>query len=112
MRAVIEHLLFVYHHHHTILAVATLRAVEPHRVCIGDHNGIGRDETHGFTCGYRLETTVDACVICEHGDRHARLVETRLCHCMITSSELELDHVSLRSLDIVGAKGESTALFC
>jgi len=99
--------LLVNDHGHAGLAVLALRAVQPHGLGVLDHDGVGRDHALGRTGSDGLvagEEARDGGVVLV--DRSARVVKVGLDDAVVTSTELELDHVASGSLQVVGREDE------
>ena len=104
-------LLFVDDHGHATLAVLGLTAEEPHGLLVLDGDGVGRDHALGHACldGHVTRVdTLDARVDIANG--HTGVVEGRLCDCVVSCPELELDHGSWLCCDLLGPELEASCI--
>lgn len=107
MDYVVRDSLLVNNHHHTTLAVTTLRAVDPQRGGVVDLDGVGGNHASGLRGSNGHEAGVEASNVAHDAvDGLARLVEGRLGHGVVTGNELELNHIARSGLDVVGREGQ------
>lgn len=102
-----QNLLLVNDHHHTVLAVLALGAVQPHGGGALDLDGEDGDLALGGGGGDGLVSGVDALgggVDVLDGD--ARVVEGGLDNGVVAAAELELDHGADGGVDLVGEELE------
>ena len=97
-------------HHHAVLAVLALGAVEPQRVGAVDLDGVGREHAHRGAGGGGLEARVEARDVAVHGDGLARLVEGRLRDGVVACVELELHELAGLRDQLVGRVGQAAVL--
>ena len=100
-----RNVLLVNNHGHSVLAMLSLRTIQPHGLCVVDHDSVCR--CHG--CGRRHRhisraETSDVAVLC---DGRTWVIECRLGDGMICGCELELNHVPLRSNEVVRIVGQT-----
>jgi hypothetical protein len=106
-------LLFVDDHRHTALAVLSLAAEEPHGLLVLDGDGVGRNHALGHAGGDRHVARVDALdARVDIPDWHTRVVESRLCDCVVSCPELELDHGTGFSCNLLGPELEASCICC
>lgn len=85
-----------------------LGAVEPLGSLDRDHHGVGRDHAAGLASCDGLVTREDASLVGGGlSERRARVVEVGLDHAVVSSSELELNHVADICLDAFGEESDS-----
>lgn len=99
--------LLVDDHGHAGLAMLALGAVQPHGFGVLNHDGVGRDHALGGTGSDGLvagEEASDGGVVLV--DRSARVVKVGLDDAVVTSTELELDHVASGGLHVVRREDE------
>lgn len=84
-----------------------LRTVRPYGLLVLDHDGVGGDHAHSLAGRDQLVARVEAGRI-SAGSGHwsARGVEAGLDDTVVTGSELELDHVSNRGVELLRAELE------
>ena len=94
-----ENSLLVNNHDHAVLAVAALRAVEPHGPRVVDRDGEDGDGLGAGGNGH--EAGVDAGHVGVQRDGLARVVEGRLRQRVVATPELELDRVAGSGHDLL-----------
>ena len=94
-------LLLINHHNHPLLAMASLRAVEPDGRRVINHDCVCRCRGRGARYGHeaRVETH---CTRGVQRDRLAWLRKGGLCDGVVVGCELELHHIADVRLDVVG----------
>lgn len=97
-------------HHHALLAVVALGAVQPQRVGVVDLDGVGRDHAHRGARRHGQEARVEARDVAVHADGLARLVEGGLCDGVVAGVELELHKLARLGGQPVGGVGQATIL--
>jgi hypothetical protein len=96
---------FINHHHHPILTVLALRAIDPDRRRVVNHNRISGRCRRGAR--YWHETAVETLRAWGvHGDRLAGLREGGLRDGVVVGRELELHKVADVGFDVVGGVGK------
>jgi len=97
--------VLINNHDHSLLAMASLRAINPNRSRVINRNSVcGRGRGRG-TDGHEAGVETNSARRVE-SDGLAGLCEGRLSDSVVVGRELELDHVAYRGFDVVGAVGE------
>lgn len=88
--------------------MSCLRAVGPDRGSVVNDDGVGGGL--GCTSSDGHEARVEASDVAVHGNGLAWLIEGRLGDRVVSTSELELHHITYGGLDIIGRVLDSTRL--
>lgn len=90
-----------------------LAAEQPHRLLVLDHDGVSGNHALGHASLYRLVARVDASDVRHNvANGHTRVVEGRLCHCVVASPELKLNHGSWLCCDLFRPELEASGICC